>query len=77
MIPADWFNGPSLLDSGGRYSALPGRTLIANELVDVYRNLNRPNSFSIKPWQGAYFHAWRSLNNIQADQLITSMPITQ
>jgi len=25
----------------------------------------------------AYFHAWRSLNNIQADQLITSMPITQ
>ena len=27
--------------------------------------------------QVAYFHAWRSLNNIQADQLITSMPITQ
>lgn len=25
----------------------------------------------------AYFHAWRSPNNIQADQLITSMPITQ
>ena len=54
MIPTDWFNGPSLLDSGGRYSALPGRALIANELVDVYRNLNRPHSFSIKPRQGPH-----------------------
>jgi type IV pilus assembly protein PilW len=25
----------------------------------------------------AYFHAWRSPNSIQADQLITSMPIRQ
>lgn len=31
----------------------------------------------IEALQAAYFHAWRSLNNIQADQLITSMPITQ
>ena len=26
---------------------------------------------------GAYSHAWRSLNNIHADHVITSMPITQ
>ena len=25
----------------------------------------------------AYSHAWRSLNNIHADHVITSMPITQ
>jgi hypothetical protein len=27
--------------------------------------------------EGAYSHAWRSLNNIHADHVITSMPITQ
>ena len=27
--------------------------------------------------KGAYSHAWRSLNNIHADHVITSMPITQ
>ncbi|WP_374693118.1 hypothetical protein [Escherichia coli] len=36
----------------------------------------------VKAWevQGdkiAYSHAWRSLNNIHADHVITSMPITQ
>ncbi|MFM5043635.1 integrase core domain-containing protein, partial [Aeromonas caviae] len=31
-------------------------------------NHERPN---------AYSHAWRSLNNIHADHVITSMPITQ
>jgi hypothetical protein len=28
-------------------------------------------------WFLAYSHAWRSLNNIHADHVITSMPITQ
>ncbi|WP_223917041.1 hypothetical protein, partial [Aeromonas caviae] len=30
-----------------------------------------------KVLDAAYSHAWRSLNNIHADHVITSMPITQ
>lgn len=32
------------------------------------------NAFAFR---AAYSHAWRSLNNIHADHVITSMPITQ
>ena len=35
------------------------------------------NHHELEQAAAAYFHAWRSLNNIQADQRITSMPITQ
>ena len=31
----------------------------------------------LQTWLVAYSHAWRSLNNIHADHVITSMPITQ
>ena len=30
-----------------------------------------------RAFTAAYSHAWRSLNNIHADHVITSMPITQ
>jgi hypothetical protein len=43
----------------------------------VYHSVRRPYLRQLKSEPFAYSHAWRSLNNIHADHVITSMPITQ
>lgn len=54
MSLSTWFNGPSLLDGNGLYMAGGDRLLNAGDSVDAYRNLCRPNSFSIKSRQGQF-----------------------
>lgn len=51
-VPQNWFNGPSLLDSGGGFRSELQRYVQAGEQVDCYRNLNRANCFSVKSRQG-------------------------
>ena len=44
----------------------------------LFDSLNKPAAKrSAAVVDPAYSHAWRSLNNIHADHVITSMPITQ
>lgn len=53
MVIESLFSTQELLVSG----ILPGaadRSTSVNDLVDCYRNLNRPNSFSIKQRQGCF-----------------------
>lgn len=54
MSLANWFDGPSLLDSDGLCHVINGRELRAGDAVDCYRNLNRPHSFSVKSRQGIF-----------------------
>ncbi|WP_244054439.1 hypothetical protein, partial [Aeromonas caviae] len=62
-------------------SAIPGARSVAELEAEVARlrkalaqaNMER----DIIKKAAAYSHAWRSLNNIHADHVITSMPITQ
>ena len=46
------FNGNSLLDKCGMLSQVAGRQLRQGDAVDCYRNLNKPNCFSIKARTG-------------------------
>lgn len=54
MSLANWFDGPSLLDSDGIYRAVEQRQLRAGDAIDCYRNLNRPHSFSVKSRDGIH-----------------------
>lgn len=54
MSLSGWFSGPSLLDGNGLYIAGGDRLLNVGDMVDSYRNLCRPNSFSVKSRQGQF-----------------------
>lgn len=46
------FNGDSFFDESGMVSQVEGRQLRQGDAVDCYRNLNKPNCFSIKARAG-------------------------
>ena len=59
----------------GDYRALPTDSVsIPDKAVIELVSFHDRKRYRIKV---AYSHAWRSLNNIHADHVITSMPITQ
>ncbi|MGU5716066.1 hypothetical protein ACV1DK_12380, partial [Aeromonas taiwanensis] len=67
-----------LLADGSSRPLQPGEILQPGarlNIADDAKLMLAPYDDSQAP--AAYSHAWRSLNNIHADHVITSMPITQ
>ncbi len=50
----DWFDGPSLLNGPSMFMGESLRHALAGDMVDSYRNLNRPQCFSVRARNGNF-----------------------